>query len=99
MNNQVKLIDQTKLLEWLEDQKENSTMLYESIILSKIERAVLDGKFDTPPVPTIKPGDTVRHVGVGTVGKVAQVTEVGAFVHWSTGQRSWYPYNYLEVVE
>lgn len=54
MNNQVKLIDQAKLLEWLEDQKENSTMLYESIILSKIERAVLDGKF----VPTIKPGDT-----------------------------------------
>jgi hypothetical protein len=51
------------------------------------------------PVPTIKPGDKVRHVGSGTHGIAVETSDIGAYVHWSTGQRSWYPFSYLEVVE
>jgi hypothetical protein len=108
MNNQVKLIDENKLLEWINTMynKKLPDELKEyrdgrQVVLDLLEIQIKSGRFapDTPPVPTIKPGDKVRHVGTGTAGKVAQVTEVGAFVHWSTGQRSWYPFSYLEVVE
>lgn len=107
MNNQVKLIDQAKLLEWLEDQKENSTMLYESIILSKIERAVLDGKFDTPPVPTIKPGDKVKYTGWKFKDEVdtaivdhLRVQALATYAVIESGKKYYIvPLNHLEVVE
>ncbi|MEW8986851.1 MAG: hypothetical protein AB2401_07605 [Bacillus sp. (in: firmicutes)] len=74
MNNQVKLIDENKLLESLKKElefcvkekfNERNTRFYlgRETALTDIIKQIETGKFtsDTPPVPTIKPGDKVRH--------------------------------------
>ncbi|RRJ62426.1 hypothetical protein EHV15_05275 [Paenibacillus oralis] len=57
------------------------------------------GKFSDPiPLPTIKPKDWVRHRSIRTKGFVIETSDIGALIYWETGQRSWYPYDYLEVI-
>lgn len=78
MNNQVKLIDQTKLLEWIDDelakQYPESVAQYvdgRETVLEILKHRIEQGIFnpDTSTVPTIKPGDKVKHKrrGVGIV--------------------------------
>jgi hypothetical protein len=59
MNNQVKPTDTKKLLEWLEARIEASKLKPVWFAYREMQKAVLVGTFapDTPPVPTIKPGD------------------------------------------
>lgn len=74
MNNQVKLIDADKLLKWLEESPEAAKFWITRVEpiekYDLIEDAIGMGMFDpdTPPVPTIKPGDRVLHGihGLGT---------------------------------
>lgn len=70
MNNQVKLIDANKLLKWIEEDKgaegfwgEGEMVHQATCSFDNLTDAINEGKFDpdTPPVPTIKPGDKVRH--------------------------------------
>lgn len=58
MNNQVKLIDADKIL-W--------ELALQGFMTDDIKRKIDAGEFDpdTPPVPTIKPGDKVRHKRLG----------------------------------
>lgn len=58
MNNQVKITDTQKLLDWI---AVNEKEYYDTKdVFNALERAIESGvlAFDTPPVPTIKPGDT-----------------------------------------
>ncbi|OMF70489.1 hypothetical protein [Paenibacillus glucanolyticus] len=61
MNNQVKLIDADKLRIWLA-KRMHHPRIYGDPFKCVLD-AMLNGEFDpdTPPVPTIKPGDGVRH--------------------------------------
>jgi|GEM_PF-4283510 len=74
MNNQVKLIDAEKLKMWIL-QNDAAEAFMESVdssdAFSNLCFAIDNGAFDpdNPPVPTIKPGDKVRHpyYGIGEV--------------------------------
>ncbi|AGN33772.1 hypothetical protein PANG_00053 [Paenibacillus phage PG1] len=80
MNNQM---DKAKFLEWLDG--EDAAVLWEGpdglMKYDMLVETINSGEFDpdTPPVPTIKPGDKVRHsdLGEGTaVGYGEQVIEI-----------------------
>lgn len=78
MNNQVKLIDETKLLKAVFEEKSRHERARDRLeidhkywefhegsvtTLEWLEKKIEKGMFapDTTPVPTIKPGDKVRH--------------------------------------
>lgn len=76
MNNQVKLIDADKVFRWAE-------LCVIPVRAEDIRRAYELGLFDpdTPPVPTIKPGDKVRSFskpGLG-IGIVVDPKEEGLY--------------------
>jgi len=79
MNNKVKPTDTQKLLDWI---ALNEKEYYDTKdVFNALERAIESGvlAIDTPPVPTIKPGDKVIHsdLGEGTaVGYGEQVIEI-----------------------
>lgn len=110
MSNQPKMIDanlvisemQQRVHELLLSVKDSDYDVFPVInaLENYIERLKSD-KYVPDPIslPSIKPGDKVRHTAFGTKGKVAYIDEIGAFVHWETGQRSGYPFNHLEVIE
>lgn len=90
MNNQVKLIDADKLLKWLEESESNwYSRKYGEYgeghvkAYSNVADAVESGDFDpdTPPVPTIKPGDKVRHkiYGIGELIWISDNQNYGLF--------------------
>ncbi|MYX21972.1 hypothetical protein GTY77_18180 [Streptomyces sp. SID8380] len=60
MNNQVKLLDAEKLLSWLSERMSGSGSDDRYYAFEWVHEAVESGEFDpdTPPVPTIKPGDS-----------------------------------------
>lgn len=96
MNNQVKLIDETKLLKAVSEEKSRHERARDRLeidhkywefhegsvtTLEWLEKKITKGMFapDTPPAPTINPGDKVRHsdLGEGTaVGYGDQVIEI-----------------------
>jgi hypothetical protein len=106
MNNQVKPTDTKKLLEWLEARIEASKLKPVWFAYREMQKAVLVGTFapDTPPVPTIKPGDKVHHIkyfahtkdGIGIVQKMIGDDE--CLVNFFCSSRV-VPLNDLEVVE
>ncbi|MPY20277.1 hypothetical protein [Paenibacillus glucanolyticus] len=94
MNNQVNLIDADMLLECLKKEaefcikekfNENNTRFYlgRETVLTDIIKQIESGAFAiyTPPVPTIKPGDKVRHTkyGYGDVKKISACAWVWFF--------------------
>jgi hypothetical protein len=62
MNNQVKLIDADKTLEWFIQHLDH---FHVERFQEAINRGILAP--DTPPVPTIKPGDKMIHSDLGEV--------------------------------
>ena len=56
MNNQVKLIDADKVLQWAAEMKFEGRIIDYWGFSHEISAGTFDP--DTPPVPTIKPGDT-----------------------------------------
>ncbi len=71
MNNQTQLMDKEKFLKWLDG--EEAACLWEGpeglLKYDMLVEAINSGEFapDTPPVPTIKPGDKARHPDLGEV--------------------------------
>ncbi|GIP02083.1 hypothetical protein J28TS4_04900 [Paenibacillus lautus] len=102
MNNQVKLTDTQKLLDWI---TVNEKEYYDTKdVFSALESAIKSGVLahDTPPVPTIKPGDSVYHNGFKAQGKVKKLSASGkrAYVVWFDGcVPSYVSLDSLEVVE
>ena len=111
MNNQVKLIDQTKLLALLKDKEaffayetnnpsEDSDPDYcegKASVYKELIEMIESGYF-TPPVPTIKPIRMAHHPRIGLV-RVLWVGEELASVEDSEGQKYDVLAKYLEVVE
>ena len=98
MNNQVKLIDSSKIL-W--------ELALQGFATDDLKRKVNEGAFDpdTPPVPTIKPGDKVRITDAMDeqyIGKEDIVTRISGSAPYSTRLKDspgdW-PLSSLEVVE
>jgi hypothetical protein len=111
MNNQVKLIDAGKLQVWIDAEFEkrfpNDVYGYadgRQSILDRLEQKVNEGLFDpdTPPVPTIKPGDKVRHKEREMKnGMVILVSQNGEYVDvsWTGISSVTYPITELEVMK
>ncbi|MGC6586558.1 hypothetical protein ACPV3A_16520 [Paenibacillus sp. Dod16] len=102
MNNQVKLIDADKLRIWLA-KRMHHPRIYGDPFKCVLD-AMLNGEFDpdTPPVPTIKPGDKVYHKRFKAQGKVKKISASGkrAYVVWFDGYvPSYVSLDSLEVVE
>jgi hypothetical protein len=118
MNNQVNLIDGNKIKEWLEEranaisQEQAKTQdadrfqflngeyyfIKELLVLINYDKFTIY----TPPVPTIKPGDTVYHNRFKAQGKVKKLSASGkrAYVVWFDGYApSYVSLDSLEVVE
>lgn len=120
MNNQVKLIDETKLLGRLKKELEfctkekfnkKNTRFYlgRETVLTDIIRQIESGDYyyvpDTPPVPTIKPGNKVRitdamdrrYIGMeSTVERVSKYSPINVKLKDIAGD---WPLSSLEVVE
>ena len=103
MNNQM---DKTKFLEWLDG--EDAAVLWEGpdglMKYDMLVETINSGEFDpdTPPVPTIKPGDSVYHNRFKAQGKVKKLSASGkrAYVVWFDGYApSYVSLDSLEVVE
>ncbi|MCA4755565.1 hypothetical protein H8Z60_23860 [Mycolicibacterium fortuitum] len=98
MNNQM---DKAKFLEWLDG--EDASVLWEGpeglMKYDMLVETINSGEFDpdTPPVPTIKPGDKVRHYrrGEGIVLKVYEDKIIANYNGVSVGCKP----GALEVVE
>lgn len=103
MNNQM---DKAKFLEWLDG--EDAAVLWEGpdglMKYDMLVETINSGEFDpdTPPVPTIKPGDNVYHNRFKAQGKVKKLSASGkrAYVVWFDGYvPSYVSLDSLEVVE
>lgn len=93
-----RLIDAEKLLEWLEREEIKNYWMKDAEgaakarVLSALSREVIEGTFDPDPIPlpTIKPGDKVRHKANNdrTTGVVRSVSLCGqgALVSWYCGE-------------
>ncbi|MBT2759990.1 hypothetical protein [Paenibacillus sp. ISL-20] len=103
MNNQVKLIELEQKAERyrkaLEEVRTTVKVTYEETAIErrKIAEKALGYMPDTPPVPTIKPGDKVRHYrrGEGIVLKVYEDKIIANYNGISVGCKP----EALEVVE
>jgi hypothetical protein len=97
MNNQVKLIDTEKTLEWF---IQHLDPFHVERFREAINRGILAP--DTPPVPTIKPGDKVRHKEREMKnGMVILVSQNGEYVDvsWTGISSVTYPITELEVMK
>lgn len=96
MNNQPNdLISKSKLLEWIKDNKHHYFDAPE--VLEAIEDMVDSGGFDPEliPLPSIKPGDKVRHSDLGEI-EITSDPIVGV----SKGENYYHVYlRDLEVIE
>ncbi|WP_054954977.1 hypothetical protein [Paenibacillus dakarensis] len=121
MNNQVKLIDGNWLLECLKKEaefcikekfNEKNTRFYlgRETVLTDIIRQIESGKYeyvsDTPPVPTIKPGDKVNYSDFqfpnlnGAIVDHLRVERFGTYAALAHDGRTYIvPLNKVEVVE
>ena len=103
MNNQVKLIEADKVLSWLSGRMSGTGSDDKYYAYESVQEAIESGEFDpdTPPVPTIKPGDKVRYkstdLGIGEVMSIS-MTGVRANVQFPSIYRSCET-ELLEVVE
>ncbi|MNW52248.1 hypothetical protein D3C74_297630 [compost metagenome] len=105
MDKQPKLIDADKLLGWINTElaKEYPESVNQYVdgretLLEILKMRLEQGKFNPDPIPpTINPKDRVRHRSIKTKGFVVETSDFGALIYWETGQRSWYPFEYLEV--
>ncbi|MFK4167224.1 hypothetical protein [Paenibacillus lautus] len=108
MNNQVKLIDKDQILKWLEDEFRNYPAEHMGNygagqdMLDMVATKIESGAFDyTPPVPTIKPGDKVKHklnwFGIGEVQKIRGRKAYVTFAGYDADDL--YDFCELEVVE
>lgn len=106
MNNQPRLIDADKLLEWMKKAcEENSQEPYEigkKHMATMIENLIKNGYFNSDPIPlpTIKPGDSVWHERFKAKGIVERISKSGkkAYVRWERGMPSYVDFKSLEVV-
>lgn len=103
MNNQVKLIDADKVLEWAAEMK------FEGRIIDYwgFSHEISAGKFDpdTSPAHTIKPGDKVRILDamdpkyIGRVTTVVKTNLSSPFSARLKDPSGWWMFSSLEVVE
>ncbi|GIP10421.1 hypothetical protein P4H94_22925 [Paenibacillus macerans] len=108
MNKQPRLIDADKVIQDVERRMnellQDSSADYDRFpVINALENFVGRLKSDMydpdpAPVPTIKPKDWVRHRSIKAKGFVVETSDIGALIYWETGQRSWYPYDHLEVI-
>ncbi|MCV4233335.1 hypothetical protein OHJ21_19310 [Virgibacillus sp. LDC1] len=106
MNNQM---DKAKFLEWLDG--EDAAVLWEGpeglMKYDMLVETINSGEFapDTPPVPTIKPGDKVRitdALNITCIGKEDIVTQISSSTPYSARLENFlgdWPFSSLEVVE
>lgn len=85
MNNQPRLIDADKLLEWMEKSPDaegfwqEGNMYMGNTAFDNLTDAINEGLFDPIPLPTIKPGDKVMYKRSSSYG-VGEVKGIDAFV-------------------
>jgi len=103
MNKQNDMISKSKLLEWLEETKQEPVSEDIKFALECVKDAMGKGMFnpDPIPLPTLKPGDSVYHKRFKSSGTVKRISKSGkrAYVIWNDGYMpSYCDLNSLELI-